>query len=557
MNISRRKSRFAKGIIAATVGLTIGGASIVPLQNNFVYAAQDTEVDYELVAKDFLQKALAQDFEGVFNMSSENFKSIVSKEYLATLFASIIPIKDEFATSIANETTTNTVHKIVSHTYQTSSGPLNVLVYFDHQGKIDDFNITQPTPKSAYQTPSYDVPSTYSEKSITFGKDAFLTSGTLTLPIGDGPFPIVILVHGSGPNDQDSSIYGLKPFRDIAVGLAKEGIATIRYEKRTKEHPIKSSSNTKFSLYEETVEDALLAVEYAKSLEEINTKEIFVLGHSQGGYALPKIIDGDKDNSVKGVISVSAPNQKFHELLVWQLEEQLERLQKSGASEEIIKQQGQIIDIQKLIFAEMHNPNYSKDNLPPQLDYWWYDLKDYVPGLVAKDQAKPMLILQGNKDIQVPGSHLESWKNDLANRDNIQYKLYPNMTHILFNFDGVPTGQEYALPNNVAPELIQDIALWVNTGAISPDSTVDTPVYWDNMIVKPGQTGRITVKKAINLWKRDNDKLVYVRTLKPNEVYRVYGFDNKFGGQYDLGVNHWVTKMDEHIAFEELPSTMK
>ena len=61
-------------------------------------------------------------------------------------------------------------------------------------------------------------------------------AGTLSMPAGDGPFPAVVLVHGSGPNDRDETIGPNKPFKDLAWGLASQGIAVLRYDKRTKAH---------------------------------------------------------------------------------------------------------------------------------------------------------------------------------------------------------------------------------------------------------------------------------------------------------------------------------
>ena len=56
------------------------------------------------------------------------------------------------------------------------------------------------------------------------------------MPVGDGPFPAVVLVHGSGPHDRDETIGPNKPLRDVADGLASRGIAVLRYEKRTRQH---------------------------------------------------------------------------------------------------------------------------------------------------------------------------------------------------------------------------------------------------------------------------------------------------------------------------------
>jgi hypothetical protein len=84
------------------------------------------------------------------------------------------------------------------------------------------------------------------------------------------------------------------------------------------------------------------------------------------------------------------------------------------------------------------------------------------------------------------------------------------------------------------------------------------PPTWDGLAFTKGQIGRITILKPINLWKRvPYDKLAEIRVLNVGEVYRVYGFDDeKFGGQYDLGANCWVTKMEGYIKFET-PSKAK
>lgn len=88
--------------------------------------------------------------------------------------------------------------------------------------------------------------------------------GTLTIPKGIETFPVVVLVHGSGPNDRNESIGGSKMFRDLAVGLANEGIAVLHYDKRTYEYGLKSQSPY-LTAKEETIDDALAAVQFVKS----------------------------------------------------------------------------------------------------------------------------------------------------------------------------------------------------------------------------------------------------------------------------------------------------
>ena len=77
-----------------------------------------------------------------------------------------------------------------------------------------------------------------------------------------------------------------------------------------------------------------------------------------------------------------------------------------------------------------------------------------------------------------------------------------------------------------------------------------TRIYWGDMLFKKGQIGRITILKPINLWTDDNGKLKEVRVLSVGDCYRVYGYRDKYGGQYDVGANNWITKMDGYITYE-------
>ena len=75
-------------------------------------------------------------------------------------------------------------------------------------------------------------------------------------------------------------------------------------------------------------------------------------------------------------------------------------------------------------------------------------------------------------------------------------------------------------------------------------------VYWDGMLLKKGQTGRLVIEKPINLWKRADGELQFVRVLKPGEVYRVYRFDQEYGGQYGLGDGYYVTKINDYVIYQ-------
>jgi N-acetylmuramoyl-L-alanine amidase CwlA len=92
------------------------------------------------------------------------------------------------------------------------------------------------------------------------------------------------------------------------------------------------------------------------------------------------------------------------------------------------------------------------------------------------------------------------------------------------------------------PKLKNDVSKVLN---------LDHPVMWDGSELKKGQIGRITILKKINLWKRDKyNKLKFVRILQPGERYRVYGYDDLYKGQYNVGGGCWITQMDGYIKYE-------
>src|SRR4051794_36392117 len=131
----------------------------------------------------------------------------------------------------------------------------------------------------------------FTEEPVVVGSGEWALPGTLTLPTGTGPFPAVVLVHGSGPHDRDETIGPNKPFRDLAWGLATRGIAVLRYEKRTKEHGAKFVKENTYTLRSEVIDDVRAAVALLRSHRSVDPKRIFVAGHSQGAVAAPRVAE--------------------------------------------------------------------------------------------------------------------------------------------------------------------------------------------------------------------------------------------------------------------------
>src|SRR5262245_32624573 len=164
---------------------------------------------------------------------------------------------------------------------------LDARIVFTDDGRITGLFFV-PAATAEYKAPPYVKPETFRETEVKVGDDEWQLPGTLTLPKGPGPFPAVVLVHGSGPNDRDETILGNRPFRDLAWGLATQGIAVLRYEKRTREYDSKLAKN-EITLKEEVLDDALAAAALLRKTAGVDGAKVYVLGHSLGAMMAPRL----------------------------------------------------------------------------------------------------------------------------------------------------------------------------------------------------------------------------------------------------------------------------
>ncbi|MEN8701927.1 alpha/beta fold hydrolase [Bacillus infantis] len=473
-----------KLVLAGSLGISGLAAGFPGMVKTVQAQEQQAQADYEKAAAEFVRHAGAEKWEEAYPMLSSQLQKYVTKELLPYFWSGLTAPLGKVQKSEFKRLEEDGVHTKAIFMMTAENGAYELILRMNGEGRIDEFFFDPVMPGVSFTEPDYHHPENYSEKQLVIGEGKFALPGVLTVPKGEGPFPAVVLVHGSGSNDRDEKAYSYKPFRDIAVGLANEGIAVLRYDKRTRVHPLKSSLTPDFSIQEETVEDANLAVERLLAEKEIDHDQIFVLGHSQGGFALPLILENDKLDNIKGAIGVAGPAGKFQDLLLWQMDEAVKRAEKMNAPAEQLQAVKANLALYQEQFTILNNPDYSKDNIPAsfklQNPYWWFDLRDYEPTELAEKQDVPMLLLQGGKDIQVPASELDEWKKALADREDVEYKLYPNMFHMLGDFGGTPDGAtEYLTPGNVPQSFILDVAKWIKTGELGADLT-DYKDYKEN-----------------------------------------------------------------------------
>jgi alpha/beta superfamily hydrolase len=148
-------------------------------------------------------------------------------------------------------------------------------------------------------------------KEVTFRSDKLSLAGTLIVPENDIALPCVIMVHGSGAQDRDGNISGFntKIFKYIAEYLAQRGIASLRYDKRGCG---KSEGNFKIAGLSEMVNDACGAVDFISNQpNQIDSKQIYILGHSEGAVLAPEI--AAKRKNLAGILMLCASLRSFEE----------------------------------------------------------------------------------------------------------------------------------------------------------------------------------------------------------------------------------------------------
>ena len=287
-------------------------------------------------------------------------------------------------------------------------------------------------------------------------------TGTLTLPAGRGPFPAVVLVGGSGPNDQDETIGPDKPFLDLAQGLAAGGIASLRYDKRTKDYPGDLDLVT-FTPTQEYVPDAVAAIGLLRSRPEVDPARVFVLGHSQGGTFAPLIAKTAPE--VAGLIMLAAGAQPFGATLVRQIT-YLASLPGTIGSEARAE-----LPAAEQAEAEIDSPDLATEAPTTHLSSllggtgpaYWLDLRRYDPVATARARPQPMLFLQGDRDYQVTiANDLDVWTAGLAGRSGITVHTYVGDDHLFIPGSGPPSPADYDHAGHVDGKVIADIIAWVH-----------------------------------------------------------------------------------------------
>ncbi len=428
-------------------------------------AVSPLEKERVKTAKSFLDLLNKDEFEKAAAMFDDTMRNALPVDNLAGTWQSIAKKMGKYQEVVETKTQQKGPLTAVELITRFENSSANIRVVINEKGQVGGFFIAPVSAKDEWKPPKYADPKTFTEVDVKIGEEPWVLPGTLTLPKASSEKPVcaAVLVHGSGPHDRDETIGPNKPFKDLAWGLASRGIAVLRYDKRTLVHGEKMVKEKHgITIKDETLDDALYAVDFLRSRKEIHPRCIVVVGHSLGGYVAPLM--GERDSKLGGLVLLAANTRNLQTLILGQFE-YLFSLE-GEISEENEKKLGEIKksisvleDPEALALAE------DKDlplGLPAE---YWKALLDYDLKTVVRALSMPILVLQGERDYQVTMEDFSGWKEILAGKPNVSYKSYPRLNHLFIEGDSKSTPAEYEKPGKVSGEVVGDIASFIKNTA--------------------------------------------------------------------------------------------
>ena len=428
--------------------------------------AQTNPQDLESFGREIVTQLVARHFSQVEVHFDERMQSALPQEKLATVWTSLLGQVGAFHRIVRTEVAEQQGSRVAIVTCEFERAALNLKMTVNAQGQVAGlFFVPAAAPQAgqpaSWSAPSYANQQGFRERDVTVMDGQWKLPGTLTLPNGQGPFAAVVLIHGSGPEDQDETIGSNKPFKDLAWGLASQKIAVLRYVKRTKQYGAQFSSTPAYTVKDETIADADAAVSLLANSPGIDHHHIYVLGHSLGGMLAPRI--AAEDGQVAGIIIAAGPARPLEQVLVEQLK-YIASLH-GDATEESKKQIALAEHARSEIEDPALKPDSAVDVLGTQIPASYFlDLRAYRPAQVGARLKIPILVLQGGRDYQVTSQDYDLWKAALESDPRATFRFYPTLTHLFMTGagSGPASPSDYAVPGHVSRQVIQDIVQWVN-----------------------------------------------------------------------------------------------
>lgn len=363
--------------------------------------------------------------------------------------------------------------RIIGHDLiQADTGPV-VDVYARHGGK--PLRIRFPFDAQGQLIGLWMQPATWEEVTVLFPQEKapqtadprgeehavevgeYRLPGRITTPAADAPrLPIaVLLLAGSGPQDMDETIgeAANKPLRDLALGLAAQGITTLRYDKRTYARADKMGAEV--TIQQEVLEDAAAGVQLLTQSEWTKEMDLYVLGHSLGGMLVPEVLT--LEPILQGGIILAGSPRSLWEIIY---DQNLAAVQ--SMTDKTDQEKGAMMaEVARMRDMALALPTESAEAPFGMPGSYVRSLNGLNLADKASSLVQPLLIMQGEKDVQVSlDKDFLAWQTLLGKDEDVKLAAYPGLNHL---FMAAATGavEEYNQPAHVDQQVIDDISVWL------------------------------------------------------------------------------------------------
>ena len=343
--------------------------------------------------------------------------------------------------------------------------PLEIEIWGDEEGRLLRVSI----PAQSLEFAREDIASVSArlvtmsrpnDENIRIPANGFSLAGTISKPANAaGKLPAVILVSGSGQTDRDENVFGIPIFGQLADALAEAGFIVLRYDKRGVGQ---SGGRAEAARLEHFAEDARAAVKVMSDRKDVDRKRLAIVGHSEGGWIA---LMTAKDDRVAAVGLVSTVAVSGSELNLYQVTHGLERSTRPESERQAT------IDLQKKIQqAVVTGLGWDQINVPEAVRHqadtpYFQSFLTLDPAKLMKDVSQPLLIVQGERDTQVPpdnAAKLETLAKARKKAAPVKAVTIPGINHLLVPAN---TGEvdEYGrlTDRHVSPAVTTELINWL------------------------------------------------------------------------------------------------
>ena len=364
----------------------------------------------------------------------------------------------------------------------TYSGALNegrIEGDFTQHGMTFPLNLEKGAKESLQVRPQDPQPPfNYRIEEVTFAnpKEGNTLTGTLTTPEGEGPFPAMVLVSGSGQQNRDEELMNHRPFWVIADYCARNGVAVLRYDDRGmggSTGEVENATSLDFSY------DAEAAFDFLRKQEHIDASRVGILGHSEGGVI--NFMVSARRPEVAFLVSLAGPSVNGIEVLKAQ-GEAIYRAQ--GLPEEAIaftsatnNQLYGIIEksesreeadslLRRLVKGWGYNEELTEQTVSQLTMPWMYYFMKYEPAEAIVKTNCPALLLNGSKDLQVIASqNLPGYERIIAEhgKTNLTLRELPDLNHLFQHCETGSPNEYFEIEETISPEVLEMIVEFVKS----------------------------------------------------------------------------------------------